>query len=88
MDPVLETLIHATGGKLLNSGNAAEILEEMQTTRYSSKVFPASVEEKLKLDLLRNREPSAIIICCVMLALEAPERVEGNVIRTHRGIFK
>ena len=69
-DPVLEALVSATGGKLLNEGNAADILAEMSTTRYTSQVIPASVEEKLKLDLLRNREPSAIMICCIMLLLE------------------
>ena len=70
LDPVLTALIRATGGKILSAGNAGSILEGMQSTRYTSSVIPASVEEKLKLDLLRNREPSAILICCIMLLLE------------------
>ena len=69
-DPVLETLVQSTGGRMLNAGSASEILKGMQSTRYHSEVSPASVEEKLKLDLLRNREPSAILICCIMLLLE------------------
>ncbi|MBR2661541.1 MAG: VWA domain-containing protein [Clostridia bacterium] len=69
-DPMLLSLIRSTGGKLLDRGNALTILDGMESTRYTSTVFPASVEEKLKLDLLRNREPSAILICAVMLLLE------------------
>ena len=69
-DPVLAKLIDATGGLSLTKANALQILENMQTTQYLSEVTPAPVEEKLKLDLLRNREPAAILISCIMLLLE------------------
>ena len=69
-DPVLLSLVSSTGGKLLDKGSALTILDGMESTRYTSEVFPASVEEKLELDLLRNREPSAILICAIMLLLE------------------
>lgn len=70
IEPVLSSLIQATDGKILTGTDAPSILDQMQTTRYSSQVSPAAVEEKLKLDLLRNREPAAILICCIMLLLE------------------
>ena len=70
LDPVLSSLIQATGGEILTQKNASWILEEMETVRFRSVVSPAGVEEKLKLDLLRNREPAAILISCIMLLLE------------------
>lgn len=69
-DPSLARLIQETGGKILAPEDAARILEGMQTTRFRGEIRPAAVEEKLKLDLLRNREPAAILISCVMLLLE------------------
>ena len=69
-DPVLADLIQATGGLSLSPSDAAQLLDGMQVTRYHSEITPAPVEEKLKLDLLRNREPAAILISCIMLIME------------------
>ncbi len=70
MDPVLSELVRATGGIALNEDNAMLLLDGMRSVRYRGEVTPAPVEEKLKLDLLRNREPAAILISCIMLLLE------------------
>ena len=50
----------------------------------------ASSESAVRLGAMSSRIAQLMIVdfLCVMLALEAPELVEGNVIRTHRGIFK
>ena len=50
----------------------------------------ASSESAVRLGAMSSRIAQLMIVdfLCVMLALEAPEQVEGNVIRTHRGIFK
>ena len=50
----------------------------------------ASDEGAVRLGAMSSRIAQLMIVdfLCVMLALEAPERIEGNVIRTHRGIFK
>ena len=50
----------------------------------------ASTESAVRLGAMSSRIAQLMIVdfLCVMLALEAPEKVEGNVIRTHRGIFK
>lgn len=70
IDPVLTALIRMTGGLCLSSSNASQLLDGMQVTHYHSEITPAPVEEKLKLDLLRNRESAAILISCIMLILE------------------
>ncbi len=70
MDPVLSALAAATGGSEVSGEEAEKVLEGARTLRYLSEVTPAPVEEKLKLDLLRNREPAAILISCIMLVLE------------------
>ena len=50
----------------------------------------ASTESAVRLGAMSSRIAQLTIVdfLCVMLALEAPEKVEGSVIRTHRGIFK
>ena len=50
----------------------------------------ASSESAVRLGAMSSRIAQLTVVdfLCVMLALEAPEQVEGNVIRTHRGIFK
>ena len=50
----------------------------------------ASSESAVRLGAMSSRIAQLMIVdfLCVMLALEAPEKVEGSVIRTHRGIFK
>ncbi|MBP5531927.1 MAG: MurR/RpiR family transcriptional regulator [Lentisphaeria bacterium] len=50
----------------------------------------ASSEGAVRLGAMSSRIAQLLIVdfLCVTLALEAPERVEGNVIRTHHGIFK
>jgi len=50
----------------------------------------ASSESAVRLGAMSSRIAQLTIVdfLCVMLALEAPEKVEGSVIRTHRGIFK
>ena len=50
----------------------------------------ASSESAVRLGAMSSRIAQLMIVdfLCVMLALAAPEKVEGSVIRTHRGIFK
>ena len=50
----------------------------------------ASDEGTVRLGAMSSRIAQLLIVdfLCVMLALQAPEKVEGSVIRTHRGIFK
>ncbi len=69
-DPVLSSLVRATGGLEVEGAEAEKVLEGTRKLQYRSEVTPAPVEEKLKLDLLRNREPAAILISCIMLVLE------------------
>ena len=50
----------------------------------------ASTESAVRLGAMSSRIAQLTVVdfLCVMLALESPEKVEGSVIRTHRGIFK
>ena len=50
----------------------------------------SSGEGQVRLGAMSSRIAQLLVVdfLCIMLALEAPERVEGNVIRTHHGIFK
>jgi len=48
-----------------------------------------SDESQVRLGAMSSRIAQLLVVdfLCIMLALEAPERVERNVIRTHHGIF-
>ena len=49
----------------------------------------ASGEGQVRLGAMSSRVAQLLVVdfLCIMLALEAPERIEGNVIRSHHGIF-
>ena len=50
----------------------------------------ASGEGQVRLGAMSSRLAQLLVVdfLCIMLALEAPERIEGSVIRTHHSIFK
>ena len=50
----------------------------------------ASGEGQVRLGAMSSRVAQLLVVdfLCIMLALEAPERIEGSVIRTHHSIFK
>jgi len=72
MNPVLTEYTEKTGGAVLTPAEAERTVQGMAHAGFEELVAPAEVEKEVRLqqDLIRNRDPAALIITCVMLTLE------------------